>query len=604
MPNPRPNHGPVATVLVAVVTLALAGTAVVAAATRTSDPAPDSVATLTSGVIVPIDDVSTATDVPFELSFALPPSELAPSTAFTEVFGKSEVQRGRKVKEASVPGRGRAKRGTGTAVDPVATPVPTATPTTAPTAGPVSDPAPSPTPEPTTAPTATPSPTPSPTTAPTASPSPALPTPGSDINGVSLDLDLPIGGYAEQQGLTGGLEGADYVITSTADSGPGTYRDALSQGNRYVTFASALDGSTIVLQSDVRSSASNITIDGSGIDITITRFATKLSGTNVVVAGLRFENMNGSDNEDALTFRAPTTTQVFGVFGNEFVTATDGLLDVIWNDGHDVYGTICGNRFARHDKALLIHSGSPEREGGTYHITMCQNYWVDVFQRMPLSRDALVHQYNEVFERYGKPDGAGGGAKSGEAAVASEHLVENSVAIPRAQGETTWTGATTTTPRAEFAGPSRSAGGYIKVVGSLLVSQGGTTPTFLEREPDRVARPPYDYPLAPASEVLRAAVVSNAGRCLGLGEGRHVNPCASVLWLERGGTIPLDVDGSATSVELLLDGQPVGTATFADGAWSADVSLSTGTTGLLTVRATDSSGTSVLSTPVVIAVVG
>jgi pectate lyase len=394
-------------------------------------------------------------------------------------------------------------------------------------------------------------------------------------------------GYAEWRGITGGLGHEPYVVTSAADRGPGTYRDALAEGNRYITFASELDGSVIRLDDDVTTDASDITIDASGRDITVSRFATKFSGTNVVIAGMTYRDMDGSGNEDAITFRDASREQVFALYGNTFESATDGLVDVIWNRGNDVYGTICGNQFLRHDKAMLIHSGDQAYEGGRYHITVCENRWVDVYQRAPFTRDARVHQYNDVFERYGKPDGAGGGSKSGAESQRSQHLLQNNIAFPRRAGEVTWTGDVVTTPRAEYAGPQWGSSGSIRVDGSLLLSNGSATASELEQNPGEVAAPPYRVGVMPADAHTKAAVEGNAGSCAPT-PYRSANPCAPVV-AAPGGVVAVEVDWTATKVVVRLDGnaaveaRPVG-----GGRWEA--TLPSGHVGWVDAVVTDQHG--------------
>src|SRR5690606_42120291 len=113
-------------------------------------------------------------------------------------------------------------------------------------------------------------------------------------------------------------------------------RDACWRGDRHVVLAAELDGAAIRLADGEASAASNIELDAAGRDVTVSRFATKFSGTNIVVAGLLFRGMDGSANEDAVTFRDASGEQVFALYGNTFESATDGLVDVIWNRGHDV----------------------------------------------------------------------------------------------------------------------------------------------------------------------------------------------------------------------------------------------------------------------------
>ncbi len=408
-----------------------------------------------------------------------------------------------------------------------------------------------------------------------------------------VESSQPPAGFAEQQGLRGGIGGQSYVVTTNADSGPGTYRDALSQGNRYVTFAPQMAGTTIRLASEVTSSASHLTIDGSGIDVTVTGYATKFEGTDVVVAGMRYRNMTGSANEDAITFRNPNRAQLFGVFGNEFETASDGLLDIIWNNGNDVFGTVCGNKFSRHDKAMLVHSGTPEREGGTYNITMCQNWWYDVYQRAPFSRDALVHQFNDVFEAYGSPDGAGGGSKSGFDLRRSQHLVEGSVAIPRRIGTVTWTGATVTKPRAEFAGTQLSGSGAIRVIGSMHLNNPDVTATEVQIDPGQVFTPPYAARAEAADHALRDGVVANAGKCLPRSDASQVNPCRAIQFVDPAQSITVVVDGDAIKVVGRIGDNVASLARGTDGRWSVGASalFSSARSGWLEVTATGADGT-------------
>lgn len=394
-------------------------------------------------------------------------------------------------------------------------------------------------------------------------------------------------GYAEWRGVSGGLGRAGYVVTSAADSGAGTYRDALSRGDRYITFSPELDGKVIRLDGDVRTGASNITIDAAGRDITVSRFATKFSGTNIVIAGMQYRDVTGSSDEDAVTFRDPSGEQVFALYNNTFETATDGLVDVIWNRGHDVYATICGNRFLRHDKAMLIHSGDQENEGGRYHVTVCQNQWVDVYQRAPFTRDARIHQYNDVFDRYGKPDGAGAGSKSGADSERSQHLLQNNIARPRAVGEVTWTGDTVTNPRTEFAGPKWGNEGAIRIDGSWLLSNGGTTANQAEHRRSEVASPPYAAAVMPADALTKAAVERNAGACA-RSAVPSVNPCAPIV-TAVGGVVGFDVAGDPVSVVVRVDGDVVAEARpVGGGRWEA--TLAAGTVGWVDAIVTDPSG--------------
>lgn len=86
---------------------------------------------------------------------------------------------------------------------------------------------------------------------------------------------------------TGGKAGPVITVTSLADSGPGTLREALASGNKWIRFAV---GGTLQLASYLRV-PSNVTIDGRNVKLTI-----KGSPT---ISGLR---MDGASNVILLNF--------------------------------------------------------------------------------------------------------------------------------------------------------------------------------------------------------------------------------------------------------------------------------------------------------------
>jgi hypothetical protein len=81
----------------------------------------------------------------------------------------------------------------------------------------------------------------------------------------------------------GGLGGEVYHVTTLADSGPGSLRDALSQGNRIVVFGIAGD---IALSSDIAVAGAFITIDGTSAPlpgVSIQNGGLVLSGSHDVI---------------------------------------------------------------------------------------------------------------------------------------------------------------------------------------------------------------------------------------------------------------------------------------------------------------------------------
>lgn len=272
-----------------------------------------------------------------------------------------------------------------------------------------------------------------------------------------------------------------YIITSSADSGPGTLRDAVSQSFRKITVAGPM---TIKLKSSITTSSNMLIIDGGEGQLAIEDFAVKFEGTGIIIKGVNFLTARGSTNEDNLTFRCKVggPIQAFRVENCFFCDPTDGGLDIIWNRGRNVYGTVVMNHFKAIDKACLIDSGEDSSEGGTYFITFIENLWEDCYQRMPMARNAMVHILRDHYIRYGKPDGAGGGAKS---ARGCKMLVVDAKATPRRIGEKTFDGSTVVQPRTEAIGPHLSnPTGAVKVVN-------GPAGLYNEKDRDLVIEPPY-----------------------------------------------------------------------------------------------------------------
>ncbi len=106
--------------------------------------------------------------------------------------------------------------------------------------------------------------------------------------------------YGFGANATGGRGGTIYHVTNLSDSGPGSFRDAVSAGNRIVVFDV---GGYIVLQSPV-SLSSNLTIAGQtapGSGIGIMASEVSLSGkTNIIMRNVRMRQ----GNQDTQTARA------------------------------------------------------------------------------------------------------------------------------------------------------------------------------------------------------------------------------------------------------------------------------------------------------------
>ena len=176
----------------------------------------------------------------------------------------------------------------------------------------------------------------------------------------------------------GGAGGAVYHVTSLANTGAGTLRDAVSLSNRYVVFDIAGD---IVINGLLSIAGTNITVDGSsapapGITIKKTGIndATQVRGADIILNNLRFVGLNGV-GEDNLALYGVTRAVIDHVSSS---LADDGALDITWNGNHDI--TVSWSFFHDTDKATIISYGPNS------HISLHHNVWGKNTERNPQLR--------------------------------------------------------------------------------------------------------------------------------------------------------------------------------------------------------------------------
>lgn len=117
-----------------------------------------------------------------------------------------------------------------------------------------------------------------------------------------------IEGYAEK--VTGGPYDSAYVVTTLADAGPGSFREAISQGDRVILFD--VEG-IISAKSQLLCNASNLTIDAMGKAVTIEGngldHTLRFGGChNVIVHNLKIQGkkIDGGNERDALSIENST----------------------------------------------------------------------------------------------------------------------------------------------------------------------------------------------------------------------------------------------------------------------------------------------------------
>jgi len=195
----------------------------------------------------------------------------------------------------------------------------------------------------------------------------------------------PAGGYEGfGRNTTGGAGQPVYHVTNLNDSGAGSLRDAISQGNRCVVFDVA---GTISLSSFVLARGANITIDGftapaPGISLTNWGFDWHyLRGvTNIIARGIRIRGTVGPESLGADGF------QIVGVinFVIDHVSIDqwgDGSIDIAGDTGGRtsdglVQWCVFGSGRDVADKSLLI-------KYKTTRISLHHNLFINAHDRNP-----------------------------------------------------------------------------------------------------------------------------------------------------------------------------------------------------------------------------
>jgi pectate lyase len=174
-------------------------------------------------------------------------------------------------------------------------------------------------------------------------------------------------------GYPGGYE--TYHVTSLADSGPGTLRDAVSTHGRYVVFDV---GGTIDLQSTLNIPYSYITIDGStapppGITINAPSIRTCLEARNsvgpvhdVVIHHIRIVGAGGDGEGLDILELDGTKHEIYNVVLDHItaIAASDGVFD-IWGEVRDV--TVSNNLVIDTIKMCHLSKSDEIRERISFH---------------------------------------------------------------------------------------------------------------------------------------------------------------------------------------------------------------------------------------------
>ncbi|WP_181469964.1 pectinesterase family protein [Paenibacillus sp. MDMC362] len=175
---------------------------------------------------------------------------------------------------------------------------------------------------------------------------------------------------------SGGRGGDVYEVTTLADSGPGSLRDAVSAGNRTVVFKV---GGIIELKSPLKILGDNLTIAGQtapGDGITVIGYPTSFDGNNLIIRYMRFrlgdmnetetDSFGGRYKKDIIIDHSSfswSVDEVLSPYGNENVTVQWSIIADAMHiskhvKGRHGYGGIWGGKNTSFHHNLIAHNSS------------------------------------------------------------------------------------------------------------------------------------------------------------------------------------------------------------------------------------------------------
>jgi hypothetical protein len=191
---------------------------------------------------------------------------------------------------------------------------------------------------------------------------------------------------------TGGRGGSVYHVTNLNDSGPGSFRDAVSQSNRTVVF----DVGGVINIAERVVVSSNVTIAGQtapGDGIVI--YGNGLSHTNAHNSITRFirvrMGVGGDSGKDAMTI-ARGHDMIFDHISVSW--GRDGTFDINYDSGYEIYNITIQDSII--SQGLISHStgGLIQSTGG---VSLLRNLWIDNNTRNPKVKGINEYVNNVVY---------------------------------------------------------------------------------------------------------------------------------------------------------------------------------------------------------------
>lgn len=234
-------------------------------------------------------------------------------------------------------------------------------------------------------------------------------------------------GYALFGNVTGGFNAAGVtVVNTTANSGTGSLRDALTGGStRWIVFDPAVfpptTPTTITLSSTINMrNNSNITLDGFGSQVDIAGFGITTAdwiptganniSNNLIIANVKMRSIS-SGNFDCLTIDGTDRAWFYHLDlsgagdGNFDITQTEagpnpfGMMTIqncYMHDSLSGKNMIFGNQSLGTNEYISSTSNYPTGNGGNNRATLVDCRFKDRL-RNPVTANHWVHQYNNYY---------------------------------------------------------------------------------------------------------------------------------------------------------------------------------------------------------------
>ena len=323
---------------------------------------------------------------------------------------------------------------------------------------------------------------------------------------------------------TGGLGGRFVVVTSNADSGPGTLRDFVekTRGPIWVTFASDM---AIDLRAQIRV-PSNVTIDGRGRSVTLNDWGlTLFNAYNVIVTHIA---VDGRFREDTQAVNVVTSHDIW--LNHLTLARTLDRLVNVKTGSTDV--TLSWIRFEDHNRVMLFNNLPSENLFEFYdrdsrlRVTLHHSYFLDTVQRHPRAQIGTSHIYNNLLENW---DFYGMSFSLEHRSLIEGNIFSNTMnrpcTLPKEIGEIYCKGisgapaltamANGEIDREEYERSrtkyhyTRDWRAFLKVSDNLYL--GDTKPVLADYQPDKVPAPPYCYSYEQPDVALSVRIKTGAG---------------------------------------------------------------------------------------------